>query len=694
MQSSSKYYSTKFQAPKKETPKERKLSANIQKFLQKQHIEEEQKRTADKQKLDGLMAMRDTKSKNKIKKMLKVTKSANKSVLDDAVDDDNTAYTLQGPEQPDEDDYGYVSQEAGQFYRQLMDKYKTSPDDEQRATPSRPQSKHDLSGTKDRVRAAINREHEEANQPRSRSSATASASHQQHHRGTHSSSSTANSGTIRKPRPNLYDPAEEKRAEEQRKRDERNARHRAKPPPPVFNFAAILKLAEQKQHEPVRATLDLPLPEKKRTEPERLLTSKEKRELEERQRYEAEREKRRHGARDGLPPVTAAAIGRIPKVAGATGADEPAVQRKSMEPNGRIPKLNGQSTGNNSAGHNSTSKLSSGHASKVAPPSSASHDSRKSHISGSSTTKPTHAIGSTSSASKTPTTKPASSIPSKSSSTSSSRPSTAASTSAHKAAHKSDAPRKPNMPHSAATPSSSSSVRPAANGKPSQPAATNRSANNHSTNKPSTNSINTAASAAGARKRPAPEPVPQKTRQFPPADVRTRQFPPADVRTRQFPPADVRSRQFPPADVRGGRPAAGASGNRPGADARRGGGGHQSHGKPPAAKRPRVIDDDESEYDSEMDDFIDDDDEEEDYSKHIKDIFGYDKSRYRHLDDDCDNMESSFAQQQREEFISKKIGLMEDLEDMRQEAEEKKAKARASGKRGGRRKLDDSDESD
>lgn len=77
--------------------------------------------------------MRDTKSKNKIRKMLKVTKSANKSVLDDAVDDDNTAYTLQGPEQPDEDDYGYVSHEAGQLYRQIMEKYKTDkPDDVKR----------------------------------------------------------------------------------------------------------------------------------------------------------------------------------------------------------------------------------------------------------------------------------------------------------------------------------------------------------------------------------------------------------------------------------------------------------------------------------------------------------------------------------------------------------------------------------
>lgn len=35
----------------------------------------------------------------------------------------------------------------------------------------------------------------------------------------------------------------------------------------------------------------------------------------------------------------------------------------------------------------------------------------------------------------------------------------------------------------------------------------------------------------------------------------------------------------------------------------------------------------DSEYDSELDDFIDDGDDEMDYSKHIKEIFGYDKSK-------------------------------------------------------------------
>lgn len=105
------------------------MSSNIQKFLLKQQEEEREKKRLEKKKLEELLASRDTKAQNKIKKMLKVTKSANKSVLEDAVDNDNTAYTLQGPEQPDEDDYGYVSQEASQLYKKLMDKYKSTPEE-------------------------------------------------------------------------------------------------------------------------------------------------------------------------------------------------------------------------------------------------------------------------------------------------------------------------------------------------------------------------------------------------------------------------------------------------------------------------------------------------------------------------------------------------------------------------------------
>lgn len=48
--------------------------------------------------------------------------------------------------------------------------------------------------------------------------------------------------------------------------------------------------------------------------------------------------------------------------------------------------------------------------------------------------------------------------------------------------------------------------------------------------------------------------------------------------------------------------------------------------------------------------------------------------RYRDEDFDDSQMESDYRTVMREEFISKKLGLQEDLEDMRMEAEEIKRK--------------------
>lgn len=77
-----------------------------------------------------------------------------------------------------------------------------------------------------------------------------------------------------------------------------------------------------------------------------------------------------------------------------------------------------------------------------------------------------------------------------------------------------------------------------------------------------------------------------------------------------------------------------------------------------------------------MDDFIDDGPlDQQDVSACIKEIFGYDKNRYRDEDYDDREMESSFAQQMREEQYSRKIGRLEDEADMRQEALDKARKA-------------------
>lgn len=99
--------------------------------------------------------------------MLKRTKSANQSVIEDATDDNNTSVTLAGPSQPDEDDYGYVSQEASAFYNQMMEKYSKIPDEPKFPTAKKRVS-NNLASTKDRVRAALEREQEEATMPHRR----------------------------------------------------------------------------------------------------------------------------------------------------------------------------------------------------------------------------------------------------------------------------------------------------------------------------------------------------------------------------------------------------------------------------------------------------------------------------------------------------------------------------------------------
>ena len=83
---------------------------------------------------------------------------------------------------------------------------------------------------------------------------------------------------------------------------------------------------------------------------------------------------------------------------------------------------------------------------------------------------------------------------------------------------------------------------------------------------------------------------------------------------------------------------------------------------------------DEDEYDSEMDDFIDDEEQyeskEKGYSKYIREIFKYNPDKYKDDDDDdLANMETDFHSQLKEESRSLRLGIMEDLEEERKEAE-------------------------
>lgn len=79
-----------------------------------------------------------------------------------------------------------------------------------------------------------------------------------------------------------------------------------------------------------------------------------------------------------------------------------------------------------------------------------------------------------------------------------------------------------------------------------------------------------------------------------------------------------------------------------------------------------------------MDDFIDDGGEcQDEISKHIREIFGYDRTKYRDESDYALRyMESTFREQQKEEARSLRLGIQEDLEELQREEEELKRKAK------------------
>lgn len=192
--------------------------------------------------------------------MLKRTKSANKSVIEDAIDKDNTAVTLAGPSQPDEDDYGYVSQEASAFYNKMMAKYNSIPE-EQKFASSKKNTNTNLSSTKDRVRAALLKEQEDATLP-----------HQRKRRSRHDDD-TKDSVS---PEPPLDEKPQEK------------FKPKPRSAPPPMNFQELLKIAEKKQFEPIKIE-----PKKKTEDEEHPMTKKQKREYEKEKAWRENREQRR-----------------------------------------------------------------------------------------------------------------------------------------------------------------------------------------------------------------------------------------------------------------------------------------------------------------------------------------------------------------------------------------------------------------
>ncbi|XP_041762219.1 protein SPT2 homolog [Anopheles merus] len=639
-------YSAKYSPPKKVTKEKKDLSENIKRFLAKREEEERQKALEKHQKAQELMARRGGKGKKKIEKMLKVIKSANKSVLEDAADAAECALGTESLE----DDYGYTSAVASQFFNKLVDKYKNAPDESLfTEAKKRSMSSEELARARARVKDAIMKEQEEQSAPRTRKPRTARVEAEDTRSGVGEARGVACAPVAgRREEPVAAKPAEEK---------PRPVRRANVPPPP--DFTTLLKLAEAKQHEAVK--IEVPAESRKR-EPERPMTSKEKQEYEEQQAFLAmkrlrdkvkqdpnlsDKEKqaklarldelRAAGKLPNIPPLPVGKGGRAP--AAAKPAAPPA-----RAPGFKIPKRN-------EAGE----PAKPGEKGLTGPPPAATGEP-KAKLSSSTKTTSSSTSGLTNgkvASSGVPRASPATPAVPAARTSKPGAPSTAGAAPPPKAS----APAPAVNGKSSAAPSKPSSMSSTAvKSKPTTTAASARPQSSSAGSKPSASGTSrqpstATSSASSAAARPAPQQQQQAKR--PPEPVaKTRQFPPPDVR--RGPPVAKRPGAGPPT-MGGGRPHPGAGGG-------------------PGKKR-RIIDSD-SEYDSEMDDFIDDGDCEEDYSSAIKEIFGYDKSRYRHeaYDDEDDNMESSYAQQMREEYISKKIGLMEDLEDMRMEEEEKRRK--------------------
>lgn len=521
--------------------KEKKLTAGIQKFLEDKKREEEEIARKARQKMLDLVARRDPKEQRKIDKTLKVIKSSKKYYTGDSTLDENTAVTLEN-EQPDEDDYGYTSTISDQFHKKLMEKYQNLPEDKKFSSGSgkhKALSKAEIQSTKDRVKNCFaskdDEQHNFKQGPQQRTSKIRSE------KGAGYSTATTNLPLDKKngikPKPKL------KAA-------------------PIVDFQQLMKLAEQKQHEEI--TIEVPI----KKEPERLLTMKEKRELE-----ELEAAKRAKMKPNRIPKMSS-----IPKVGESSKHDKNNNESTVRKPTSTAPSGNVQAK--------------SGSVMNRPPLSNSERLKRMAPITAtpSSNSKLRDALQKQNGT-------VAKSLPSNHKVPSSSKSGTLLSSAV--------------KPRDA---SSKSSLNPAVNGHRPTSSAVNSKVDKY---RP------TSSTKEPLKTREFPPKDLVRTREFPPKDVvRSREFPPKDVmRSREFPPRDLaRSRDFPPRDLKRKQPP--VSNKRKLLEDV-----SQNYFTIFYNCTGRIVDE-ESDYDSEMDDFIDDGDCGQDYSSEIKKIFGYDKSRY------------------------------------------------------------------
>lgn len=261
---------TKFSGNKKAEKREKgKLSVNVQKFLEKKEAEEKKKKIEAKLQREKLNQLRSDRDKNKIAKHLKVTKSANYSVLSDAVDNKNTSITLTGRAQCDEDDYGFASTTSQGIYEKLMNKYEADPEDPMaKFSKAKPKELKDLRSAKERVKEALKREEANPMIPGKRRSKLNESEKIQpgcvrggvsgvgKSRFEDSADRAEREKEREKEREYERKKDEERRAKSEKERKEEEARKKriqnAKKAPPPVDFQSLLKMASQKKDIPVK----------------------------------------------------------------------------------------------------------------------------------------------------------------------------------------------------------------------------------------------------------------------------------------------------------------------------------------------------------------------------------------------------------------------------------------------------------
>lgn len=419
--------------------------------------------------------------------MLKRTKSANQSVIADAVNNDHTAVTMSGNAQPDEDDYGYVSQEAADFYNKMMEKYNKMPD-EPKFPANKKKVNTNLSSIKNDVTAALEREKEEANAPHKR----------------------------RKKRDSYA--SEKVDEEEQFEETPPKPKPKPKPAPPPINFTDLLRMAEKKQFEPI-------VIEKKEVEEERPLTKKQKKELEREKEYL----ERKTNASHSKPSPN----NRIPKLSSNnTNNNNRAI--------GNIPKLNESNVIKPSSNTKKTSSENKSRLnSETSPNPKSSYDLQKKSTNGIKKREDVQKPLKASDRSKPddrfkkpmpPSTKPAAS-------------SSSYNPSPNRVIKKPEPTKSNNIleKKSYLFDSKQNSVKstPKPDGLAKRPLTVNNG---------KAKEYSTTDSKLKQRLSLKSKEIPRndlKPKEFPPRDMKPKQFPPRDLKTKQFPPPDVR-RNGPP----------------------------------------------------------------------------------------------------------------------------------------------------